>query len=100
MFFAGDSFRAVRIPIQLWRSELGGDGVTPDSVAAVAAALPAGTEVHTVPGAGHFAFEPPCPAAIRELARDACADAPGFDRAAFHEEFNAQVVDFFRRTLR
>jgi predicted dienelactone hydrolase len=28
-----------------------------------------------------------------------CADAPGFDRVAFHKEFNADVLAFFRAHL-
>jgi predicted dienelactone hydrolase len=28
-----------------------------------------------------------------------CADAPGFDRAAFHKDFNAAILAFFRRHL-
>lgn len=68
VFFADGSLDAVRVPIQLWRSERGGDGVTPESVAAVAAALPGHPEFQTVAGSGHFAFLPPCPAAIQQSA--------------------------------
>ncbi|MDB5958144.1 dienelactone hydrolase [Ramlibacter sp.] len=99
LFFAPDAFGAVGIPIQLWRSEQGGDGVTPEGVAAVAVGLPAKPDLHTVAAAGHFAFLPPCPEALRQSAREICTDAPGFDRQAFHDAFNAQVVEFFRRTL-
>jgi predicted dienelactone hydrolase len=28
-----------------------------------------------------------------------CTDAPGFDRVAFHKEFNADVLAFFRANL-
>jgi predicted dienelactone hydrolase len=28
-----------------------------------------------------------------------CADPPGFDRTAFHQEFNASIASFFRETL-
>ena len=28
-----------------------------------------------------------------------CVDGPDFDRAAFHESFDAEIVAFFRRTL-
>jgi hypothetical protein len=91
---------AVRVPIQLWRSERGGGGVTPESVAAVAEALPVKTAVRTVPNAQHFAFLPPCPDELARSAQELCTDPPGFDREAFHTEFNAQVLDFFRRSLR
>jgi predicted dienelactone hydrolase len=29
-----------------------------------------------------------------------CRDAPGFDRAAWHRDFNAAVVAFFKTALR
>jgi predicted dienelactone hydrolase len=100
IFFTKSSFEAVDIPIQLWRSEHGGDGVTPDSIAVVANGLPVKPDFRTVSNAQHFSFLPPCPDELARMAREICTDAPGFDRAAFHDEFNAQVVDFFRQVLR
>ena len=100
IFFTKNSFADVRVPIQLWRSERGGDGVTPESVAAVADNLPVKTALRTVPHAEHFAFLPPCPDEVARSAPEICTDPPGFDRAAFHQEFNAQVVEFFLRELR
>lgn len=100
VFFTKTSFDDVRVPIQLWRSERGGDGVTPDGVAAIADELPVKPELRTVSNAQHFAFLPPCPDELARGARELCTDPPGFDREAFHREFNAQVLDFFRQTLR
>jgi predicted dienelactone hydrolase len=100
IFFTKTSFENVRVPIQLWRSELGGDGVAPESVAEVADELPVKTTVRTVSNARHFAFLPTCPDELARSAQEICTDPPGFDRAAFHQEFNAQVLDFFRRALR
>jgi len=100
IFFTKSSFEGVDAPIQLWRSEHGGDGVTPDSVAAVASELPVKPDFHTVSKAQHFSFLPPCSAELAQIAREICTDAPDFDRVAFHKEFNAQVVDFFRQVLR
>lgn len=100
IFFAKTSFDEVHIPIQLWRSEYGGDRVTPESVAAVADELPVRADFRTVPNAHHFSFLPPCPDDLARSAHDICTDPPGFDREAFHREFNAQVVDFFRTALR
>jgi predicted dienelactone hydrolase len=99
IFFTKASFDEVRVPIQLWRSENGGDGVTPDSIAAVAEELPLKPDFRTVPKAQHFSFLPPCPDEIARGARELCTDLSGFDREGFHKEFNAQVLDFFRRTL-
>jgi hypothetical protein len=49
-----------------------------------------------VPNSWHADFGL-CPPA---LAKDpGCADAPGFDRVAFHKQFKADVLPFFRTHL-
>ena len=99
VFFTANSFGAVKIPVQLWASEFGGDGVAPHSVDIVDKNLPAKHEYHVVANSGHFAFLAPCPPAlVVELLR-ICADAGGFDRTAFHRQFNAAVLGFFRAEL-
>lgn len=98
-FFTAASFKDVKIPIQLWRSEHGGDGVNPESVAAIAYTLSAPVEFHTVPASQHFDFLPPCPSAMAKRAPEICSDSKGFDRASFHEEFNVKVLDFFGKIL-
>lgn len=99
VFFTANSFSDVRIPVQLWASEFGGDGVQPHSVDIVDKNLPTKHEYHVVPNSGHFAFLAPCPPAlVAELPR-ICADAGGFDRTAFHRQFNADVLAFFRAQL-
>lgn len=97
--FGADALKAVSMPVQLWASERGGDGVTPASVEAVREGLPA-SEFRPVAGAGHFAFLAPCSAAQAEAGPAICRDAPGFDRAAWHRDFNAAVVAFFKTALR
>jgi len=94
--FNADSLKPVRVPVQLWASERGGDGVSPHDVAAVDKNLPAKHQYRVVINAGHFAFVPPCPPAA---APEFCSDAPGFDRVAFHAQFNADVLAFFRTHL-
>jgi predicted dienelactone hydrolase len=97
-FFAADSFAAVKVPVQLWASERGGDGVTPESVAAVDRNLPAKHEYHVVPNSAHFAFLP-CSPGMAKNRPELCTDAPGFDRVAFHKQFNADALAFFRTHL-
>jgi len=98
-FFAAGSFAAVKVPVQLWASERGGDGVTLESVAAVNRNLPVKHEYHVVPDSGHFAFVI-CPPALVKAEPEICSDAPGFDRVAFHKQFNADVLAFFQAELR
>jgi len=96
IFFTKTSFDEIRVPIQLWSSEYGGDRVTPESVADVADELPVKTDVRNVANSQHFSFLPPCPDELARIAHEICTDPSGFDRETFHKEFNAQVVDFFR----
>jgi predicted dienelactone hydrolase len=98
-FFSVDSFAAVKVPVQLWASERGGDGVTPESVGTVDKSLPAKHEYHAVPNSAHFAFLTPCSVALAKARPELCTDAPGFDRVAFHQQFNAQVLAFLRTYL-
>jgi predicted dienelactone hydrolase len=98
VFFTADSLAAVKVPVQLWASEYGGDGVSPESVAAVDRSLPARHEFHMVPNAGHFAFMI-CPPALAKNRPELCTDSPGFDRVAFHKRFNADVLRFFQTHL-
>jgi len=99
VFFTASSFGEIRIPVQLWASEFGGDGVLPHSVDIVDKNLATKHEYHVVPNSGHFSFLAPCqPEMTAQLPR-LCVDAPGFDRAAFHTKFNADALAFFRAQL-
>jgi hypothetical protein len=72
--------------------------VDPKSTALIASWLPSNPGIHTVP-AGHFAFLPPCSPQLTTALPRFCTDAPGFDRAAFHRDFNWSVVLFFDEHL-
>jgi predicted dienelactone hydrolase len=97
--FTQANLAEIKIPLQIWRSELGGHGADPGGTARVAAALPGHPEIHTVPAA-HFAFLAPCSAELAVAVPRICADTPpDFDRAAFHREFDAEVVRFFSEHL-
>lgn len=51
--------------------------------------------------AGHFAFLAPCSPELAAAISRICTDNPaGFDRVAFHREFNASVAKFFRSSSR
>jgi len=93
------SLASIKVPVQLWASEHGGDGVVPGDVAGIDSDLPAAHEYRVVRNAGHFAFLAACPQAMTEARPDLCVDQPGFDRVAFHKELNAAVLAFFRQRL-
>lgn len=97
--FDAAGLQSVKVPLQLWSSQHGGDGVSPAAVARLARGLPATHEFHVVAQAGHFAFLPPCPALLAQQTPELCTDQPGFDRGAFHRAMNSDVLAFLRSQL-
>jgi predicted dienelactone hydrolase len=98
--FTREGLAAVAVPIQLWRG--GRDEVLPHPyhTQSVHDALPAKPDYRVVPNAGHFAFLAPCSEALAKVApEEICSDPAGFDRVAFHRDFNRAVVDFFLAKL-
>ncbi len=97
--FTPAGLAALSVPVQLWQAA--DDVILPPRLYAepVRAALPRPPEVHIVERAGHFDFMAPCSAALARAAPAICVSAPGFDRAAFNERFNAEIVAFFTRAL-
>ena len=97
--FAPDGLKGVKVPVQLWRAENDVLVPHPRYAEAVRLALPEAPDYRVVANAGHFDFLAPCSAALAALAPPICTSAAGFDRAAFHADFDAEVVKFFRKTL-
>jgi predicted dienelactone hydrolase len=98
--FSASSLKAVRAPVQLWASELGGDGVELAHTQLIQRWLPNPPEYHMAKGAGHFVFLAPCPEEFRKEARRICEDPRGISRESWHSSMNQTVVAFFTRTLR
>ena len=96
--FSPERLAGVRIPLLIWRSKSGGGGVDPKDVVLTASSLPGKPAVHVVP-AGHFAFLAPCTEKFAAELPRLCDDPPGFDRTAFHRDFNADIVSFLRDNL-
>lgn len=97
--FDTSGLKSVHIPVQLWASELGGSGVALESVEAIRAALPETPEYHVAQGAEHYTYLAPCSPALKKSAPEICTDPPGFNRAAWHEKMNSDVVTFFKHNL-
>lgn len=98
--FREQTLAGLKAPVQLWRAS--NDEILPDPfhATAVLKALPAAsTEFHLVPGARHFDFLAPCDAWTRKNVPAICNSAPDFDRTAFHRDFDAKVVGFFKAEL-
>ncbi|MGN6459110.1 MAG: alpha/beta hydrolase family protein [Achromobacter mucicolens] len=97
--FPEEALKRVSLPIQLWASAQGGDGVSPASVQAVREGLGAAPDYQVADGAGHFAFLAPCGAEQAEASPGICREEAGFDRTAFHLDLNARVAAFFKAQL-
>jgi predicted dienelactone hydrolase len=97
--FTPEALAGVKASIQLWRGD--NDEVLPHPRHAqnVYEGLPTKPEYRVVPNAGHFAFLAPCTPMAESIAPEICRDPPGFDRAAFHREFNPAVAAFFKTKL-
>jgi predicted dienelactone hydrolase len=96
-----DHLSAVTVPIQLWSSDpaLNSDGLSGCCAATIRERLPSKPEWHFVDNAKHFSFLTVCTPGEAEGEPAICADAPGFDRVAFHRQFHADMIAFFRRHL-
>jgi predicted dienelactone hydrolase len=68
--------------------------VTPDAIDALVPLLPVRPDYRIAANSSHFSFVTPCPPELAKTMPALCADPPGFDRRAFHDEFNAAAVAF------
>jgi len=98
--FEAADLASVQIPVLLWRAANDRHQPDPWYEEHLRSALPHPPEYHVEPLAGHYAFLPPCGARLRAANPGICADAPGFDRAAFHQRLNAALVSFFEASLK
>jgi predicted dienelactone hydrolase len=97
--FSAKSLSAVTVPIQLWRGDSDEILPHPNYAQTVYDRLAVKPDYHVVPNAGHFAFLAPCTQSLAAMVPEICHDPEGFDRSAFHREFNPAVVAFFKAKL-
>lgn len=99
LVFSPEGLQDVQVPVQLWRPEHDALATHPYNAEAVYQGLPVKPEYHVVAGAGHFAILAPCTPPQAQAVPMICEDAPGFDRVAFHRDFNAGTLAFFEKHL-
>jgi len=97
--FGKHGLRGITAPVQLWKAA--DDQILPgdDYAEAVHRNLKHPHDYRVVANAGHFDFLSPCAATPPANLAYLCASAPGFDRQAFHRDFDAAVVRFFTDQL-
>jgi predicted dienelactone hydrolase len=97
--FSPDGLKHVKVPVQLWHAENDMAVPNPRYAEAVRLALPEAPDYRVVANAGHYDFLATCSTALASIAPAICVSPAGFDRAAFHLQFDADVVRFFKKTL-
>ncbi len=98
--FSSEGLKDVSAPVQLWRPENDELATYPYNAEFIYQALPVKPDYRVVEDAGHFAILAPCTAPQALAVPRICNDAAGFDRVAFHREFNAEVLAFFQEHLK
>jgi predicted dienelactone hydrolase len=94
--FGREGLAGVTVPIQLWRGAADATLPEPFYAETLLRDLPQKPEYHVVPRGNHLAFLAPCAPALALSHPMMCTDAPGFNRAVFNQQFNAEVLRFFR----
>jgi predicted dienelactone hydrolase len=89
----------VEVPVRLYRPTADEILAHPWNAERIAQMLPKPPEYSLIEGAGHYAFLGPCPPLLATRIPEICKDPRGIDRAAIHARVNAEMIDFFRRTL-
>jgi predicted dienelactone hydrolase len=89
----------VHASVQLWSAADDRHQPHPEYDEPIRDDLPHAPDYHAVANAGHYDFLPPCDTRLSRIRPEICTSLPGFDRAAFHEHFNAEVVRFFQLEL-
>ena len=95
--FSPDGLKNVKVPVQLWRAENDVIVAAPAICRGSATGTAEAPDYHVVPQCRSLRFS----GTLQRCAGfdGALQSAPvrGFDRAAFHASFNAEVVSFFKR---
>ncbi len=94
-----EGLRNITVPVQLWRGDQDEILPHPRHAQHIYDSLPVKPDYRVVANAGHFVFLAPCSPALERVAPAICQDPKGFDRVAFHREFNAAAVAFLKAKL-
>ena len=96
--FTDEALARVTVPVLVYAGEQDDLTRLPYHGTRLARVLPR-VDCVVVKGAGHFSFLASFPPALRLVGIQGTRDPDGFDRDAFHEGLNREIVAFFDRTL-
>ncbi|MBB4571250.1 alpha/beta hydrolase family protein [Rhizobium leucaenae] len=97
--FDPTSLEAIKTPVELWGGS--NDEFVPyaSNVSYLKDHMPNVLQTHEVENAKHYAFLRPCSTASKAKTPDYCTDLPEFDRVAFQQSFNREMLQFFQSEL-
>ena len=94
VFFGPKSLSPVRAPVSLAVAEKDSVLLPAENAEVVRAGLSTVFEFTQIPGAGHYVFLAPCDGEAK-----LCADPPGVNRRAVHQQLFGAAVQFFQKHL-
>ncbi len=97
--FEGSLLQEIKAPVELWGGSK--DEVVPFSTNAnyLKEHLRNVLQAREVINAKHYSFLRPCSVAMQAKNPEICLDMPGFDRVAFQQDLNSELVRFFQAEL-
>lgn len=98
--FDPNSLSGISASVELWGGSEDANVVFASTVPYLKEHMRNVLAVHEVANAKHYSFLKPCSEALKAKNVETCFDMPGFDRAAFQEMFNQNLLKFFQSTLK
>ena len=98
--FDPKSLKGIFAPVELWGGSQDVNVAFASTVPYLKGYMPNVSAVHEVTNAKHYSFLRPCSEALKAKNVETCSDLPGFDRAAFQETLNRELLAFFQSKLR
>lgn len=98
--FDPNSLSEISAPVELWGGSEDVNVVFSSTVPYLKEHMPNVSGVHEIANARHYSFLRPCSEALKAKNVETCSDLPGFDRTAFQEMLNQDLLTFFQSKLR
>lgn len=97
--FDPKSLQGINVPVELWGGSNDDHVPFESNVTYLKNYMPHVLALHEVANAKHYSFLRPCSEALKAKNLETCSDLPGFDRAAFQDTFNQNLLHFFQSQL-
>jgi predicted dienelactone hydrolase len=98
--FDPNSLQEIHVPVELWGGSDDDNVPFASNVGYLKDHMLNVLAVHDVANANHYSFLRPCSEALKAKNLETCSDLPGFDRGAFQEILNQDLLTFFQSNLK